>query len=194
MAVTDDELLAERMRVMRLHGMSRDAWNRYARGGSWAYDILAAGFKYNLTDIAASIGIHQLKRCDAFHARRRLIASRYTEAFSNVQGLQVPAAGDEMSHAWHLYVLRVEPEALTIDRDAFIRALSALDIGASVHFIPLHLHRYYRHKYGYFASHFPNASAASRRILSLPLYPRMTDQDVEDVIGAVRGIAEEHAR
>ena len=194
MAVTNNDAYAERMRVMHLHGMSRDAWKRYRKDGSWSYDILGAGYKYNLTDVAASIGIHQLARCDTFHARRRLIARRYTEALSGLRGLRTPEAGNEIGHAWHLYVIQLEPEVLTIDRDEFIRGLTAMNIGASVHFKPLHLHAYYRSKYGYRPTDFPNAHDAFRRIVSLPLYPKMTDLDVEDVIGAVRGLVEAHQR
>ncbi len=194
MAVTDRDDLAERMRMMHLHGMSRDAWNRYSKNGSWSYEILAAGFKYNLTDIAASIGIEQLKRADTFHRRRREIARAYTEAFRDVPGLEPPEVADECGHAWHLYVLRLVPERLTIDRDEFIRRLQAMNIGVSVHFIPLHLHPYYRDKYGYEPEDFPYAYGAFQRILSLPLYPKMTDDDARDVIGAVRAIAEECRR
>jgi dTDP-4-amino-4,6-dideoxygalactose transaminase len=194
MVVTDDDLYAERMRVMRLHGMTCDAWKRYAKDGSWSYDILAAGFKYNLTDVAASIGIQQLKRSDSFLARRRHIARRYSEAFGGLRGLRAPTVADDADHAWHLYVVQLVPEVLTIDRDEFIRELTALNIGVAVHFIPLHLHSYYRYKYGYQPTDFPNAYFASRRIVSLPLYPKMTDGDVEDVIAAVSGLIEGHQR
>jgi len=194
MAVTNHADYAERMRVMHLHGMSRDAWKRYTKEGSWSYDILAAGYKYNLTDMAASIGIQQLRRIDAFHARRRLIARKYTEALSGSSGIRVPDVPDDYGHAWHLYVVQVVPEALTIDRDAFIRELTAMKIGVSVHFIPLHVHPYYRNKYGYRSTDFPNAYAAYQRIISLPLYPKMTDQDVEDVIGTMLSLAQRHRR
>ena len=194
MVVTDRDDHADRMRMMRLHGMSRDAWKRYTQDGSWSYEILAAGFKYNLTDIAASIGIEQLKRSEAFHARRLAIARAYTQALAGVRGLQTPVVADECGHAWHLYVLRVVPEELRIDRDEFIRRLQGMNIGVSVHFIPLHLHPFYRDKYGYVPEDFPNAYAAFRRILSLPLYPKMTDGDVNDVIRAVRSLAETFSR
>ena len=194
MVTTDREDYAARMRIMHLHGMSRDAWKRYAQNGSWSYDILAAGFKYNLTDIAASIGIAQLARADAFHARRLEIARAYTAGLSGVRGVRTPVVRDEGGHAWHLYVVQVVPEALTIDRDEFIRRLVAMNIGVSVHFIPLHVHPYYRDKYGYRPEDFPIAYAAFQRIVSLPLYPKMSDDDVQDVIGAVRSLAEGHSR
>jgi perosamine synthetase len=194
MAVTDREDYAERMRLMHLHGMSHDAWKRYTKNGSWAYEILAAGFKYNLTDIAASIGIAQLTRADAFHTRRLQIARAYSAALSGLPGLRTPVAADECGHAWHLYVVQVVPDALTIDRDEVIRRLVAMNIGVSVHFIPLHQHPYYREKYGFRPGDLPVASAASQRILTLPLYPKMTDDDVQDVIDAVRSVLKENER
>ena len=194
MAVTERADLADRMRLMHLHGMSRDAWKRYTQNGSWSYEILAPGYKYNLTDIAASIGIHQLRRAEAFHARRREIARRYNEALSGLRGIEVPEVRDEAGHAWHLYVLRLVPGALTLDRDTFIARLVAMNIGVSVHFIPLHLHPYYRDKYGFAPTDFPNAYEAFQGIVSLPIYPKMTDDDVQDVIDAVRTLVEEHQR
>jgi dTDP-4-amino-4,6-dideoxygalactose transaminase len=194
MVVTQNECYAERMRIMHLHGLSRDAWKRYTQHGSWRYDILAPGFKYNLTDIAAAIGIQQLKRNDAFHDRRRFIARRYTQALAGLRGVTVPPVADAAGHAWHLYVIQVHPEDLTIDRDRFITHLIERNIGVSVHFIPIHLHPFYRDKYGLQPSDYPNAHAAAQRIVSLPLYPGMTDQDVDDVIGAVRAVTEEHQR
>ena len=192
MAVTNHDAYAERMRLMHLHGMSHDAWKRYQQNGSWSYEILAPGFKYNLTDIAASIGIHQLRRCGAFHARRRRIARAYTAALSGLGGLETPRVTDERGHAWHLYVIQLDTENLDIDRDTFMRRLTAMNIGASVHFIPAHLHPYYRQKYGFQPGDFPNAFSAFQRIVSLPIYPKMTDQDVDDVIGSVRTLVEEH--
>ena len=194
MAVTNRADYAERMRMMHLHGMSRDAWKRYTQNGSWSYEILAAGFKYNLTDIAASIGLQQLRRADAFQARRLHIARAYGAALSDLPGLRLPEVGDEHGHAWHLYVVQVVPDALTVDRDTLIRELGAMNIGVSVHFIPLHLQPYYRHKYGYEPTDFPNAYAASQRILSLPIYPKMSDADVQDVIEAVRSLLLGHQR
>jgi perosamine synthetase len=193
MVVTNDSAYAERMGIMRLHGMSRDAWKRYTKEGSWHYDILAAGFKYNLTDIAAAIGIEQLRRCDPFHARRREIALRYHDAFAGLRGLEVPFVSDPDAHAWHLYVIRTG-DPLACDRDAFIRGLAAANIGVSVHFIPVHLHPYYRDKYGYQPNDYPHALAAYQRIISLPIYPKMKDEDVQDVIGAVTALVTEHQR
>ena len=190
MAVTDRDDFAERMRVMRLHGMSKDAWKRYTKEGSWFYEITAPGFKYNLPDLAAAIGIAQLKRSDEFLARREKIARAYDEAFAGLPGVSVPAVRPGRGHAWHLYVLQIDPEACAMDRDTLIRKLSERGIGTSVHFIPLHLHPYYRDKYGYRPDDFPRAHAAFRRLVSLPLFPKMADGDVARVISAVRDILE----
>ena len=194
MVVTDHDRYAERVRLMHLHGMSHDAWKRYLEAGSWAYEVLAPGFKYNLSDRAAAIGLPQLRRLDAFHARRRAIARRYHQAFAGLEAIRVPAAADEASHAWHLYVIQLELGALRIDRDQFIRELTRRNIGVSVHFIPLHIQPYYRDRYHYAPGDFPRAFRAFQRILSLPIYAKMTDHDVEDVINAVTDIAEDHRR
>jgi perosamine synthetase len=194
MATTQRDDLADRMRMMRLHGMSRDAWKRYRADGSWTYDVLAAGYKYNFTDMAAAIGSVQLRRCDEFHARRQAIARRYTAAFRGLPGLDVPPPSPHGIHAWHLYVMQVDGSALRIDRDGFLRELRARNIGASLHFIPLHQLSHYRQKYGFQALELPNATSAAARVFSLPIYPRMTDRDVEDVVDAVTSIAKEYRR
>ena len=194
MVVTDRDDIMERMRLMHLHGMSKDAWKRYTQNGSWSYEILAPGFKYNLTDIAAAIGIHQLRKCDTFHRRRLGIADQYDAAFAGLPGVSIPRVQDRESHGWHLYVIQIDPERLTIDRDAFIDRLIARNIGVSVHFIPLHVHPYYRERYALQPSDFPNAWAAYERIVSLPIYAKMTDDDVRHVIDAVREIAQEAVR
>jgi dTDP-4-amino-4,6-dideoxygalactose transaminase len=175
----------DRARIMALHGMSRDAWKRYEQGASWKYDIVAPGFKYNMTDIQASLGLWQLRKQAAFSARRREVAAAYTRAFSDNDALETPVTRANVDHAWHLYALRIRPDALRIDRDRFIEELAARNIGTSVHFIPVHVHPYYRTKYDYAADAFPVAYANYRRILSLPLHPRLSDQDVTDVVEAV---------
>jgi len=194
MITTDRDDVADRVRLMHLHGMSRGAWKRYTEAGSWAYEILAPGFKCNLSDVASAIGIPQLRRCEEFHARRREIARRYTEAFAGLPGARVPVVHDDFAHGWHLYVLQIDSSALSIDRDGFIREMMGRKIGVSVHFIPLHIQPYYRDKYGYAPDDFPNALAAFKAIVSLPLYARMSDGDVDDVIAAVRDIVESHRR
>jgi len=185
------ELLRD-ARVWSLHGMSRDAWKRYGREGSWQYEVVRPGFKYNMTDIQAALGLHQLRKLPAFHSRRREIASRYNQAFRALSELETPTENDWVSHAWHLYVLRLNPKQPTISRDRLIAELQARNIGTSVHFIPIHLHSYYRDKYGYSPQDFPVAYSAYQRMISLPCSPRMQDQDVEDVIEAVTELIREH--
>lgn len=186
MLVTRDAELARRAKVMRLHGMSRDAFDRFtATVPSWYYEIVAPGFKYNLTDIAAALGLHQLKRVEAFQQRRVAIARRYSEAFADLPLLlpPEPAAGDR--HAWHLYVVRLA-DAAPLSRDVFIERLFQAGIGCSVHYIPLHLHPYWRDRYGLQPAQFPHSQHAYERMLSLPLYTRMCDADVERVVATVR--------
>lgn len=194
MITTERDDIADRVRLMHLHGMSRDAWKRYTEAGSWAYEILAPGFKYNLSDIASAIGIPQLRSCERFHARRREIARRYSEAFAGLKGVRGPVVRDDAAHGWHLYVIQVDAAALGIGRDEFIRQMMARKIGVSVHFIPLHIQPYYRDKYRLAPADCPNAYAAYQRIVSLPLYAKMSDTDVEDVIAAVRDIADGGSR
>ena len=186
MLVTRDEALAKRARVMRLHGMNRDAFDRFtAKVPSWYYEVVAPGFKYNLTDIASALGIHQLRKARAFQQRRAAIAARYDVAFAGLPLVTPPGprAGD--LHAWHLYVVRLADDA-RVDRDTFIERLFAAGIGCSVHYIPLHLHPYWRDRYGLDAAAFPHSQRAYERMASLPIYTRMTDADVERVIVAVR--------
>lgn len=192
MLTTSNPEYAERIAIMTLHGISRDAWKRYSAEGSWYYEVLQAGYKYNMTDIAAAIGLHQLARSHWLLERRRAIAQRYTEAFSRWPELETPPNPAHVEHAWHLYMLRLRPEQLTITRDEFIQALTKANIGSSVHFIPLHLHPFYRDTYRLVAEDFPAALHAYRRAVSLPLYPGMTDEDVEDVIAAVEQIIGAH--
>ncbi|MFN8897604.1 MAG: DegT/DnrJ/EryC1/StrS family aminotransferase [Pseudomonadota bacterium] len=189
MLVTRDEALARRARTMRLHGMNRDAFDRFtAKVPSWYYEIVAPGFKYNLTDIAAALGLHQLRKAHAFQQRRAAIAARYDEAFAG-QPLVLPPrppAGD--LHAWHLYVVRLEDEALAagVHRDRFIQRLFEAGIGCSVHYIPLHQHPYWRERYALDATMFPHSQRAYERMASLPIYTRMGDTDVARVAEAVR--------
>ncbi|HEV2493658.1 MAG TPA: DegT/DnrJ/EryC1/StrS aminotransferase family protein [Terriglobia bacterium] len=180
----------EAARAWSLHGMSRDSWKRHAAESAWSYEVDRPGFKYNMTDLAAAIGLGQLRKLDSFQARRREIAQRYNAAFSFFEELETPAERREVEHAWHLYVLRLRTERLGLGRDQFIEELTARHISSSVHFRPIHLHRYYRDKYGCRPEEFPVAWRECQRIVSLPLYPRMTDQDVEDVVEAVRDIVE----
>jgi dTDP-4-amino-4,6-dideoxygalactose transaminase len=184
----------DRARVVSLHGMSRDAWRRYDKGGSWRYDVLLPGFKYNMTDIQAAIGLCQLEKLARFQQRRRAIVEAYQAAFAGVDALELPVERAHVEHAWHLYVLRLRPQALAIGRDQFIDELTERNIGTSVHFIPVHLHPYYREKYGFRPDDFPVAKGNFERMLSLPLNPRMSDHDVADVIEAVLAVVRTHAR
>lgn len=184
MLIASPRLLAE-TRLWALHGMSVDAWKRYGAEGSWAYDVVCPGFKYNMTDIQASIGLQQLKKLPRFHARRREIVHRYNVAFRDLEELQLPTERSAVKHAWHLYVIRLDLDRLAISRDQFIAELRTRNIGCSVHFIPVHLLRYYREKYRYQPGDFPVAAREFQRLVSLPLSPAMTDGDVERVIDAV---------
>ncbi|PYV44672.1 MAG: UDP-4-amino-4,6-dideoxy-N-acetyl-beta-L-altrosamine transaminase [Acidobacteria bacterium] len=185
MICTDNDAWAERCRIMALHGISRDAWKRYTAEGSWYYEITAPGYKYNMTDIAAAIGLAQLRKAERMWQRRREIALRYNEAFGALPELQIPADRTDCQHAWHLYILRLNLDRLCLDRAQFIQELKQLNIGTSVHFIPLHLHPYYRETYGYAPIDFPVAFQEYQRVVSLPLYSKMSDEDVTDVIQAV---------
>ena len=192
--LTAEPHLLERARVIGLHGMSRDAWKRYDKGGSWRYEVVAPGFKYNMTDIQAALGVWQLRKLATFQARRRDVVRQYIQAFQGEESLELPVERPNVEHAWHLFVLRLRPGVLRIGRDAFIEELTARNIGTSVHFIPIHLHPYYRDKYAYRPTDFPVALQNYERMLSLPLNPRLSDADVADVIEAVRDVVRTHRR
>jgi len=194
MVTTDNDERAARIRLMSLHGISHDGWKRYTATGSWFYEVHEAGYKDNMTDLAAALGIEQLKKAAAFRDARLRIAERYDAAFNSLSELVLPARRADSEHAWHLYVIRLDLDRLAIDRAQFIDALRQRNIGTSVHFIPLHLHPYYRRTLGVTPADFPIASAAYERIVSLPIFPTMTDDDVEDVIDAVRTAIELHRR
>ena len=186
--LTGPKGLLDEARRWSLHGMNRDAWKRYGANGSWFYDVVCPGFKYNMTDIQGALGLHQLRKLPDFHARRRAIVEQYNAAFRSWHELETPVERSDVQHAWHLYVLRLNPDRLLITRDQFIGEMHSRNIGCSVHFIPMHLHQYYREKYGYTPDQFPIALREFQRIVSLPLSPRMTDEDVNDVISAVETI------
>ncbi len=179
-----------RARVLSLHGMSRDAWKRYTAEGSWYYEVIAPGFKYNMPDIQAAIGLVQLKRLYQMQQRRREIVTQYSSALSAIEALATPVERANVHSAWHLYVVRLNLDRLRINRAQFIDELKARNIGTSVHFIPIHIHPYYRDKYGWKAEDFPIAYREYRRLVTLPLYPRLTDDDVADVITAVADVCE----
>lgn len=192
MAVTGNEGLADRIRQMSLHGLSHDAWKRYS-GGSWDYRIVAPGFKYNLTDIAAAIGIHQLRRADALRRRREQIALRYCQSLGDLDAVAMPPVPKDRLHSWHLFPIQLRLPRLAIDRNAMFDALRARGVCCSVHWRPLHLHPYYAETFGWRPEHLPAASACWQRLLSLPLFPDMNDDEVEHVVKAVRAACDEHA-
>lgn len=188
MVVTRDAELAKRCRIMRLHGISRDAFDRYtSKTPSWRYEVIAPGFKYNLTDVASAIGIHQLRRACELQVRRSAMARRYDDALAGLPLLLPPHAPEGDVHAWHLYVLRLNPDA-PLDRDTFITKMAERGIGCSVHFIPLHQHPYWRDTYNLSPKSFPTAERMFAGAVSLPLYTKMTEEDVERVIRATRDL------
>jgi len=194
MIITNDENLADRCRIMSLHGISKDAWKRYTAEGSWYYEIIAPGYKYNMTDIAAALGLAQLQKVERMWMRRKEIAMQYQSAFRNVEAFQIPHDDDQHQHAWHLYMLRLNLEKLIIDRSQFIEELKKRKIGASVHFIPLHIHPYYSKTFGYQPEDYPISYREYLREISLPIYSKMSDEDVRDVIEAVIEVCEKFGK
>ena len=193
MVATDRDEVAARIRIMRLHGIDREVWNRYTEpGASWKYDVVAAGYKYNMTDIAAAIGRVQLRKAESFLSRRKAIARRYIAAFSALDFLTLPTWTE--NHAWHLFIVRIREKKLAITRDQCIEELQKKGIGVSVHFIPLHTMKYYRERYGLKPDDFPAAMECSRACISLPLSASLSDDDVERVIGAVAELGDASRR
>ncbi|HEY3743053.1 MAG TPA: DegT/DnrJ/EryC1/StrS family aminotransferase [Bryobacteraceae bacterium] len=189
MITTPDADAAAHMRRLALHGMSRDAWKRYTQAGSWYYEILEPGYKDNMTDLAAALGIHQLRKLDGFNARRRELARRYDRALATLGCFRLMRTRPDRNHVYHLYPVEIIPGTLSITRDRMIDQLKELNIGTSVHFIPLHRHPYYRDTYGYQPEQFPMAERIFENLLSLPLYPKMSDADADEVIEAVTTVA-----
>jgi dTDP-4-amino-4,6-dideoxygalactose transaminase len=193
MVTTPSEELYNRMKVLCLHGISRDAWNRYSEQGNWFYQVVELGFKYNMSDILAAVGIPQLRRLDVMNARRAEIAARFNQAFAEIGEVELPPTRSDITHCWHLYVLRLNLDRLDIDRARFIEEMKARQIGCSVHFIPIPMHPYYK-------SHLEmrdpclQAFAQYPRLVSLPIYSKMTDEAVEQVIAAVYDIVRLHRR
>jgi dTDP-4-amino-4,6-dideoxygalactose transaminase len=194
MACTHNDEYADRMRIMSLHGISRDAWKRYTAEGSWYYEILAPGFKYNLTDIAAAIGLHQLRKADLFQQRRTEIVDYYSARLRDVEEIILPRVQPNRIHSWHLYVIRLRLERLKLDRAQFIAALQKEGIGTSVHWMPLHMHPYYRQANSYAPKDFPIASALYEEIISLPVYPEMSEADRAHVCDSIKKIVTANQR
>jgi len=190
MLTTNDDTYAKRAAVMRLHGIGNDdAWKRYSRSGSWEYQVLDAGYKFNLPDILAAVGLAQLRKCDRFHEIRCSIAEQYRNKLGELKELELPPVGpDNSKHAWHLFIVRVKPNVLELDRDAFIEQLKNKGIGTSVHFIPLHRHPFYQQHYGVGLGDFPNADNAYLRSISLPIFPGLSNEQVHIIIEGVRQI------
>ena len=190
MISTDNGQWAEKIRIKSLHGISKDAWKRYSSHGFQPYETLYPGFKYNMPDVLAAMGIHQLSRVEENLKLRERYWYIYNEAFAHMPEIITPIEEENIRHARHLYTILVRPELLRIDRDDFIEALRRENIGTGVHFTPLHLHKYYREAFGYKRGDFPEAEFIGERTISLPLSPKLSEQDVQDVIKAVRKIVE----
>jgi dTDP-4-amino-4,6-dideoxygalactose transaminase len=194
MATTFDPALAERMRLMSLHGLSKDAWDRYSGGRAWDYRIVAPGYKYNLTDVAAAIGIHQLRRAEAMRQEREAVAERFFDALAEVEELELPPRGDNRIHSWHLFPVRLRLDRLATSRSEFIDALKDAGIGCSVHWRPLHLHPYYREAFGWRPEDLPVASEVWERLVSLPIFPGMRGSEIDSVIETVKSLCEARRR
>ena len=188
MAVTNDEKLAQRMRQMSLHGLSNDAWKRYSGGRSWDYRIIAPGFKYNMTDLAASIGLHQLDRAESLRRERKVIAKHYRLALADINAIELPTLRRNRIHSWHLFPIRLRLEMLTKERNEYIEILKERGVGCSVHWRPLHLHDYYEDTFGWKPEHNPVATAEWERVISLPIFPGMTTQEQEHVVNVMHDL------
>lgn len=190
--LTGAPILVEKARIIGHHGMNRDAWKRFDKSGSWYYEVVLPGFKYNMTDVQAAIGLRQLERLPDFQARRREVVESYQKGLSDLTCLELPTERDYAESSLHLYILRLRLGQLRIDRNAFIEELKDRNIGTSVHYLPVHMHPYYRDNYGYRTEDCPIAADAFSRMISLPLHPGLSERDVADVIEAVRAIATEN--
>lgn len=194
MACTDNEEYADRMRIMSLHGISRDAWKRYTAEGSWYYEITAPGYKYNLTDIAAAIGIHQLRKADRMHQRRTIIAESYRRHLTDIEEIILPSELPNRIHSWHLFATRLRLDLLAIDRAQFITELQKRGVSTSVHWLPLHMHPYYRETYSYAPEDLPVAAGLYPELVTLPLYPDLTEAEIAYVGDCVREIVQANRR
>ena len=190
MLTTNDGALAEQVRLLSLHGLSKTAWDRYSEKGAWGYQVLAPGFNYVMTDIQAAIGIHQLDRLEAFRERRAYLAGESRRLLADLPEVVRPPVREDVIHAWHLYTIRLDVERLRLGRDQFIEELRGRGIGTSVHFIPIHFHPYFRETLGLCPGDYPVAEKVFAGLVSLPLYPRMQDSDVARVATAVHEIIE----
>ena len=194
MAVTNNEIIAERIRLMSLHGLSRDAWKRFTEDGDWDYRIITPGYKYNLTDIAAAIGIHQLARAEELRLRREQIAEFYLREFAELKEIGLPPTDKDRVHSWHLFPIRLKLEDLSIDRNDFIEKLKRSGIECSVHWRPLHMHPLYGKRYGWREKHLPNATKMWPQLVSLPIFPSMTASEIDQVVKVVKDICQAYSK
>lgn len=194
MITTNNDTLAKQMRLMSYHGINKDCATSTGSRRSWRYEVVAPGYKHNMSDIAAAIGIHQLARCDAFRAARQKCAQLYTEALNDIDSIRLPQSGPHVQHAWHLYAIQMDTERWRISRDELSDRLQSAGIGSSVHFMPLHLHPYYREALGYRPEDFPVAAAAYERILSLPIFPNLSADDIGYIVDTIATLAREFRR
>ena len=194
MAVTNEPDLADRMRSMSLHGLSHNAWGRYTSGGSWDYKIIAPGYKYNLTDIAAALGLHQLAKAEEMREMREVIARRYLEALADVEEIELPVDDENRIQSWHLFPIKLNLNRLSITRNEFIEELKGDGVGCSVHWRPLHLHPYYQETFGWRPEDLPVATSTWERLVSLPIFPGMTEAEVDQVVDIVKGLCARSVR
>lgn len=194
MATTNDPELADRMKLMSLHGLSHDAWGRYSGGGSWDYRIIAPGFKYNLTDIAAALGIHQLAKAEQMRLERESIAHQYLSAFAGVEDLSLPQVYENRIHSWHLFPIKLHLDKLEISRNDFMLEMKSAGIGCSVHWRPLHLHPYYEHQFGWQPMHFPVATKLWNQFISLPIFSGMRPEEIQYVARTVERLCQTYSK
>jgi len=194
MAVTEDEDVADRIRLLSLHGLSADAWGRFTAKASWDYRIVAPGYKYNLTDIAAAIGIHQLDRAETMRQRREELVFQYLELLRGVDEIELPPVPENRLHSWHLFLVKLRLDRLNLDRAEFSAALVEAGIGHSVHWRPLHLHPYYSEAFAWRPEHLPKASETWPRILTLPLFPTMSQEELETVTNVLKDLCRRHGK
>lgn len=192
MVTTNDNELSDKIKILSLHGISKDAWKRYSSKGNWYYEVLAPGYKYNMTDIQAAIGMHQLKKLDNFIKIKKRIAEIYLKEFAGMPEIILPQIKNYVLNSWHLFPIRLKTSLLKIDRNKFIDLLKENNIGTSVHFIPIHMHPYYKNTFGFKDNDFPIAKDVYYSIISIPIYPKMTENDAYDVVNAIKKIIDEH--
>jgi dTDP-4-amino-4,6-dideoxygalactose transaminase len=191
MAVTNNKTIAEKIRLLSQHGLSKDSWERFSGESTWDYQIVLPGYKYNLTDIAAAIGLQQLKRAEAMRREREAVAEYYMDALAEVPGIELPPESSDRIHSWHLFPIRLKLEALTIDRNDFLEKLRASGVGCSVHWRPLHLHPLYAERFDWKSTDFPVATALWKRIISLPIFSSMTISEIRHVTSTVKTLCAE---